>query len=480
MNSGTQQNTAPKLGPPPAGYEAPMKYAQLDEAIKNEPTDIVERFLSAKNIDALIGDSGLGKTPLAVQLGLCLAAGKPFLGLPVQQAAVLYIDYENGRRPFGQLLVKLSHFLELPGVPDTFRYMQGGDKRHVEYAIRQLRQEFPTLPIVVIVDTLRGFDPKMESKNESAADEITRLRDKLARPLNVTFLVIHHIRKSSEDPNASTPLFSTDIMKWLERASGARALITQSNFRIGFDQHNVGEAERVIKGHCKLIGQFGPMLIARVYDDEGEAIGWKKLSGVELIPTDDGQRDKFVSLPDEFTFKHVEPKAGNPKKAAAWLQAWAGFGVIVKVGKTKSKKAHYVKTAEGKSAQKSAGPKKKAEGIVEKKQRLEKEAAERDNREWESVRKAKVLEIFKDWPAGEKHPFNFDVKNRAGALGLDSGKALERDLARAVQEKRIGNSGGGWGDYWRLDDAQNATEGDMFAHSTLPGGKWAKGQDRIQ
>ena len=353
MTTANTQQQTPKLGPPPAAYEAPMKYAQLQEAIKNDPNDIVEKFLSAMNIDVLIGDSGLGKTPLAVQLGLCIASGTPFLGMPVQQAVILYVDYENGRRPYQRLLERLSHFLGLPSVPDTFRYMQGGSKTHVLYAIRQLHEEFPSLPIVVIFDTMRGFDAKLESKNENAADEITKLRASVSKPLNVSFLLIHHIRKSSDDPSTSTPLFNTDIMKWLERASGARAVINQSNFRIGFDQHNMGDAERVIKGHCKLIGPFGPILIARVYDDEGEAIGWKRLSGVALVSTLDGERDNFVSLPDEFTFKQVEVKAGNPKKAAAWLQAWQGFGVIKKEGKTKSKHAHYIKTPDGKTIPKA-------------------------------------------------------------------------------------------------------------------------------
>ena len=356
MSAGTQQTT--KVERPPSGYEPPMKYAELTEVIKNEPDDIVEKFLSSKNIDAFIGDSGLGKTPLAAQLGLCIASGIPFLGMSLQKAAVLYIDYENGRRPYKNLLDRLARFLELPDVPDTFRYMQGGAKHHILYAIRQLRAEFPALPIVVIIDTMRGYDSKMESKNESASDEITNLREILAKPLNVSFLLIHHIRKSSDDPAFSAPLFDTDIMKWLERASGARALINQSNFRIGFDQHNVGEAERVIKGHCKLTGPFGPILIARAYDHEdGEAIGWRRLSGVQLISQADGQRDAFVTLPDEFTFTQVEAKAGNPKKANAWLQAWIGFGVIVKNGKTKSKHAHYVKTEDSKSAQMGSAPK---------------------------------------------------------------------------------------------------------------------------
>ena len=242
-------------------------------------------------------------------------------------------------------------------------------------------------------------------------------------------------------------------MKWLERASGARALITQSNFRIGFDQHNAGEAERVIKGHCKLIGNFGPILIARVYDDDGEAIGWKKLSGVALIPSDDKQRESFVGLPDEFTFRQVEAKAGNPKKAAAWLQSWAGFGVIVKIGKTKSKHAHYVKNAETKAAQKGATTKKSApestatggqeENLFQRKQRLEREAAEREDHAWQAENRAKVLKIFEDWAPGEKHPYNFDVKSRMQAAGLN-----EHHLRRAVQEGIIGNVNGGWMSLW--------------------------------
>ncbi len=43
-----------------------------------------------------VGDSGLRKTPWAHQLGLCVAAGKPF-GHAVKQGRVLYFDLENGR-----------------------------------------------------------------------------------------------------------------------------------------------------------------------------------------------------------------------------------------------------------------------------------------------------------------------------------------------------------------------------------------------
>jgi hypothetical protein len=350
-------NAKAEIGSAPPGYVRPMTHAQLKRSVENAPEDIIETFISARNVDALIGDSGLGKTPFATQLGLCVAAGIPFLGMRTHRAVVLYVDYENGGRPYANLLDRLAQFLGLPKVPDNFRHMQDGAKRNVQYAIKELHAEFPDLPIVVILDTMRGYDPKMEGKNENASDEIAKLRD-TARRHNASVLLIHHIRKHGTDKEGeqnTLPLQTTDTMRWLEQASGASALITQSTIRIGFDMAPAGaEAERVMKGRTKLTGEFGPITLKRVLDEEGEAIGWARVSGVHLIPQTDGQRDGFVAFADEFTFKQVKEKAGNPKKASEWIKAWRGYGVCEKIGKMKSKNSYYVKTDAGKKVPSSA------------------------------------------------------------------------------------------------------------------------------
>src|SRR6267378_1469177 len=46
-------------------------------------TFVVEGLLPRASINLLVGDSGIGKSPLAYQLALSVAAGIPFLGLPV-------------------------------------------------------------------------------------------------------------------------------------------------------------------------------------------------------------------------------------------------------------------------------------------------------------------------------------------------------------------------------------------------------------
>src|SRR5262245_58435202 len=56
---------------------------------------IVDGLIPQQGISIAVG-SGLGKSPLQYQAGICVAAGEPFLGRKVQRGRVLYIDYENG------------------------------------------------------------------------------------------------------------------------------------------------------------------------------------------------------------------------------------------------------------------------------------------------------------------------------------------------------------------------------------------------
>jgi hypothetical protein len=71
---------------------------ELEVLSKQNPTTyLVEGFLPADEVHVAVGDSGLGKTPWAYQLGLCVATGKPFLGYRTHQGRVLYLDLENGR-----------------------------------------------------------------------------------------------------------------------------------------------------------------------------------------------------------------------------------------------------------------------------------------------------------------------------------------------------------------------------------------------
>src|SRR5258708_2734712 len=58
---------------------------------------VVAGFIPRRAVTVLIGDSGLGKSPFAYQLGLCVAAGIPlFPGMQTESGLVVMADFENG------------------------------------------------------------------------------------------------------------------------------------------------------------------------------------------------------------------------------------------------------------------------------------------------------------------------------------------------------------------------------------------------
>src|SRR5260221_14245203 len=61
---------------------------------------LIAGLIARRSVNILVGDSGIGKSPMAYQMAIAVAAGLPFLGLPVnsgtgERSKVMVIDYEN-------------------------------------------------------------------------------------------------------------------------------------------------------------------------------------------------------------------------------------------------------------------------------------------------------------------------------------------------------------------------------------------------
>src|SRR3954469_21512770 len=78
----------------------------------------VQGFLPKRTLCLLAGESGLGKSPLACQLAVSVAAGVPFIGHPVSQTPVFYLDFENGLGQLETLVARIARHLELASVPE--------------------------------------------------------------------------------------------------------------------------------------------------------------------------------------------------------------------------------------------------------------------------------------------------------------------------------------------------------------------------
>jgi hypothetical protein len=298
---------------------------------------LVEGVLPARSISFVLGDSGLGKSPLAYQLGICVAAGIPYLGRPTRQSRVVIADFENGIADVLEAIDRISRYLGLPEPPaddrlliwsvnDCFsRYGQAGHT-----LLDMLRDVHPGL---AIIDSLGSYRPLAEDKNTGANDMLSEFRC-LARDCGTATQFLHHRRKQSrKSEERAGALESADLRRWFQDSRGASALITGSDVRLGVDEPDLSAAGRddvalVLRGFGRMRGEIGPLYVARDSGESGEPIGYRLLSGPELL-FDQHKRQAFESLPQEFTFRDAKRAYGRADQATRnWLLQCIDIGLL--------------------------------------------------------------------------------------------------------------------------------------------------------
>jgi hypothetical protein len=344
MNTQALATTTPLLPtPPPKVILRSITYDQLHEFVANAPGDIVSALVPEQSVNIWAGDSGLGKSAFLIQLGLCVAAGLPFLGQDVRPGPnrVLLVDFENSTANLDRLIKTIAGHLRLGKPPDDFRIMNFPDASEVEKEILAFR------PTLVIIDALRGYDPEAEGKNANSGKMLTKLR-KLAVKGGAAIIFVHHLRKEDR-ANPAGPLITAPVMDWFQEISGARALVNQTDVRVGMEAQATSETEIVLKGHYKLSGEFGPWHIGRVYGDEGEPLGYRRLRGFELLSPE--YKDAYNKLELEFTYTQAQSalgKKGRPLKT--FLSTCFGAGILEKNGTGKKGRYRKVEISESESA----------------------------------------------------------------------------------------------------------------------------------
>ena len=139
------------------------------------------------DVHVALGDSGLGKTPWAYQLGLCVATGEQFLGYPTRQGRVIYLDLENGPDAVLGVAQSLCGHLGIKWSPDDFLVRRDEAIPDLSEVVAEYK------PSLVIIDTLRPFRPTAEKSNDEMGLLLNELRF-IARSAHCTILVLHHVR----------------------------------------------------------------------------------------------------------------------------------------------------------------------------------------------------------------------------------------------------------------------------------------------
>jgi hypothetical protein len=298
---------------------------------------IVEGVIAADSIGIAVGDSGIGKSPLFYQLMLCVAAGIPWLGMPTVASPVLYIDGENGPLNSKVLRDALSRHLGLKACPENFHYSFGpSDLNELGRRVARVR------PALVVIDTLRAFDPTIEQDNTTAGTLIQSLR-RLTKTYGTAFLLIHHTRKKNDKPGATVfNIETTPVMTWMEQACGARALINQTDLRMAIDRSPKNPNVLVVRAALRVRGDVGTFHLIRILDGDGEPIGYVRQAGVQFLENPDHQKC-FAMLPQSFSFKDAKDAYGKKDEATdGFLKKCISVGIVRKVVK-----GRYEKVAQG-------------------------------------------------------------------------------------------------------------------------------------
>jgi hypothetical protein len=308
---------------------------------------LVEGIIPARSIGLVVGDSGLGKSPLLYQLGICVAAGVPFLGRPVRQGPTLYLDYENGLGDSLEIVRRVTTHLRLESPPEAFYIWNFNDSSasfgtEGHTVMDMIKFARPTL---VIIDSLSAFRPEIEDKPSSVTLAFQELR-KSIRDCGATILAVHHIRKPSNKPSETpSPLDEGDIKKWFLQTRGTRNLINASDVRLGIDVPSVASGIRdvrendgdqialVLGGFGRVRGEIGPLFIARAFDEDGEPLGYRQMIGVELL-FNEGQQQAFSRLPQTFRTGEAKRIYGRQDQATGdFLKKCERLGLVKKIGR---------------------------------------------------------------------------------------------------------------------------------------------------
>jgi RecA-family ATPase len=146
------------IGPVPAatltkwGLHTPQSLRERTHRL-NGSSYLVDRLFPFRSVGFLLGDSGLGKSPLWYQLAICVASGTAFLGRAVSKGRAVIVDFENGLVDVQELVERISRYLGLPEPPSDLLIWSVNDcpanfGQHNHTVLEMLREVRPALAII--------------------------------------------------------------------------------------------------------------------------------------------------------------------------------------------------------------------------------------------------------------------------------------------------------------------------------------------
>ena len=341
----------PRPGPPPSEIAVSVRSYGDTLTVPWSPRDnCVADLFRRGDIVTLAARQNTGKTPLITQLGLGLAAGKPFLGLSTTRCRVCMIDLES---PWDKAHDMVERQREAMGISQdeissSFVHLVRGNPEDPNSRILEHVCDKFSLPdrvqwlghLVVkndlgalIIDPILDLFPhssKDEEKIRGLLGELSQIRYRPPYPLLVQTV---HLRKPF--PKSNPPSLTVDPHAWWDEVLGSVVWATASDVRLGLDRLKEGNL-RVFAGYRRGEDPLAPMIIAPAVTEVDGRIRptmWARQSDAEVaraMLTPD-QQVAFFKMPTErpLAWKELLDTTGLAKSSAsAFVQRASTAGVI--------------------------------------------------------------------------------------------------------------------------------------------------------
>jgi len=162
------------------------------------PDWLVKGVFEHNTLAAIIGESGVGKSFVGIDLACCVATGLPWHGRQTKQGTVVYFAGEGGNG----LSLRITVWEQHHGVREaplwvSLEAIDLSDSDNMLPIVKNELGQLDTPPSLIIIDTLA----KHYSGEENSAKEMglfIKNLESLRQEFNITVIVIHH---SGKDPS---------------------------------------------------------------------------------------------------------------------------------------------------------------------------------------------------------------------------------------------------------------------------------------
>lgn len=184
-----------------------MRLVNAEDFDMSGPAWLVDGILPEESHVLLYGQTGHGKSFVAIDLANSIAAGIPFMGQETQQGDVLYIAAEAPR----EIVRRMAAWRKDRGVGRIPVYVYGEDvqlpkEEQVAELLDSIREQNIS-PRLIIFDTFGRCALGVE---ENVADQInTQVNapiSRIVRETGATVVLIHHTGNATNRPRGSTAL----------------------------------------------------------------------------------------------------------------------------------------------------------------------------------------------------------------------------------------------------------------------------------